>query len=383
LLSAKDKQLRIGINALYLIPGGVGGTEIYLRCLLAALAAVDTRNQYIVYANHEAGASLCAPGPNFTVSVQPVHASIRPFRILWEQTVLPWSLRRDHVDVVLCPGFTMPLATRCPAVVVFHDLQHKRHPEYFRWWDLPFWNFFLWASACRGTRLIAVSEATRRDILRYYNVDEGNVDVVRHGVEAEFFEISKSRYRVSVHPFLLCVSTSHAHKNLDRLIRAFAEFRRAHPEFQLVIAGMHGHYIKELRRLVRDLGLIGAVDFTGWLPREELYGLFRMAHSFIYPSSFEGFGMPVLEALASGIPTACSEIQPIREIVGQAALKFDPSDVSAILQAMERLVTDKALRAQLSAEGPVRAAKFSWETAARETLAILERAAAQRSRSSS
>ncbi|MCE5307581.1 MAG: glycosyltransferase family 4 protein, partial [Acidobacteriales bacterium] len=354
-MGARDKQLRIGIDALYMIPGGVGGTEIYLRCLLAALAAVDTRNQYIVYANHEASSSLQAPGPNFSVSVQPVHASVRPFRILWEQIVMPWRLHHDRLDVVFCPGFTMPLATRCPAVVVFHDLQHKRHPEYFRWWDLPFWDFFLWASACRATRLIAVSEATRRDILRYYNVDEGNLDVVRHGVEAQFSEISKTRYRASIHPFLLCVSTSHAHKNLDRLIRAFADFRHAHPEFQLVIAGMRGRHSKELRRLVRDLGLIGAVDFTGWMPREELYGLFRMAHSFIYPSTFEGFGMPVLEALAAGIPTACSEIQPIREIVGQAALKFDPSDVDAIRKAMERIVFDKELRAQLSAEGPARA----------------------------
>jgi glycosyltransferase involved in cell wall biosynthesis len=382
-LDNEDKQLRIGINALYLIPGGVGGTEIYLRSLVAALAAIDSQNRYIVYANRETGASVCPDAPNFSSSVQPVRASIRPWRILWEQFALPLVVRRDRLDVLLCPGFTMPLAAGCPAVVVFHDLQHKRHPQHFRWFELPFWEFFLWTSAHRATRLITVSEATRRDLLLYYKVENQNIDVVRHGVEERFFEISRLRAQGETSPFLLCVSTLRAHKNLDRLIRAFADFRRARPEFRLVIAGMRGQQSKDLHRLARKLGLAEAVRFTGWIPREELYSLFRDAHAFIYPSSFEGFGMPVLEALASGIPTVCSEIPPIREFVGKAALCFDPSDVGAIREAIERIVSDEDLRGRLSAEGPARASQFSWDTTARETLAVLETAAAQRKRSSS
>jgi glycosyltransferase involved in cell wall biosynthesis len=382
-LGNEDKQLRIGINALYLIPGGVGGTEIYLRSLVAALAAIDSRNRYIVYANRETGASVCPDAPNFSSSVQPVRASIRPLRILWEQFAMPLVVRRDRLDVLLCPGFTMPLAAGCPTVVVFHDLQHKRHPQHFRWFELPFWEFFLWASARRSTRLITVSEATRRDLLLYYKVEDRNVDVVRHGVDERFFEISRLRARGETSPFLLCVSTLRAHKNLDRLIRAFAEFRKAKPEFRLVIAGMHGQQSRDLERLARKLGLAEAVRFTGWIPREELYNLFRDAHAFIYPSSFEGFGMPVLEALASGIPTACSEIPPIREFVGKAALCFDPSDVGAIQEAIELIVSDENLRGSMSVEGPARASQFSWDTTARQTLAVLETAAAQRRRSSS
>ena len=379
----QEKQLRIGINALYLIPGGVGGTEIYLRNLVAALAAIDSRNQYVVYVNRETGAGLCLDAPNFSVSVQPVRAAVRPYRILWEQFVMPWLIRRDRLDVVLCPGFTMPLATGCPAVAVFHDLQHKRHPQHFRWYELPFWDFLLWASAHRATRMIAVSESTRRDILLYYKVADKNIDVVRHGVEERFFEISRSRSLSPADPFLLCVSTSHAHKNLDRLIRAFAEFRRERPEFRLVIAGLRGYHSKALVRLVRELKLNEIVQFTGWIPREELFNLFRTAHSFIYPSSFEGFGMPVLEALASGIPTACSEIPSLAEFVGRAALRFDPTDVGAIHEAMERIVADDKLRAELEVEGPARASRFSWKTSARETLTVLETAAGQRRRSSS
>jgi len=355
-----DNQLRIGINALYLIPGGVGGTEIYLRSLLAALAAIDSQNQYIVYVNRETGASLCSGAPNVRISPQPVRASIRPCRIMWEQLAMPRLVRRDRLDVLFCPGFTMPLAAGCPSVVVFHDLHHKRHPQHFRWYELPFWRFFLWASARYAARLIAVSEATREDLLRYYKLEDGRIEVVRHGVEERFFEISRLRAGQNPRPFLLCVSTLHAHKNLDRLIRAFAAFRCHRPEFQLVIAGIRGPQSKSLDRLVRQLHLEQVVRFTGWIPREELYDLYREAHSFIYPSSFEGFGMPVLEALAAGVPTACSEIPPIREFVGRAALLFDPADEGAIGQALKRLICDEELRAELSAEGALRASIFYW-----------------------
>jgi len=382
-LGNRDKQLRIGVNALYLIPGGVGGTEVYLRNLLTALAGIDQRNQYVVYVNRETGRSLCPDSPNFTVSVRPVRAAIRPCRILYEQFVLPRLARRDRLDVLFCPGFTMPLAASCPSVAVFHDLQHKRHPQYFRWYELPFWNFFLWSSAHRATRLIAVSESTRRDVLLYYRVADRNIEVVRHGVENRFFEIARSRLARQAEPFFLCVSTLHAHKNLDRLIRAFAEFRRSHSEFRLVLAGMRGYHGGHLEKLVRDLELTETVELTGWIPREDLYNLYRDAHAFIYPSSFEGFGMPVLEAMAAAIPTACSEIPPLREFVGRAALRFDPADVNAIRDAMERIAYDEQLRGELIAEGPARASKFSWETTARETLAVLESAAGQRKRSSS
>jgi hypothetical protein len=189
---------RIGVNALYLIPGGVGGTEIYLRNLLAALAEIDSQNQYVVFTNRETGSDLVPHRANFVNAPQAVSATFRPARILWEQLVLPFAARRHRLDVLLNPGFTAPLLCRCPMVTVFHDLQHKRHPEYFRWFDLPFWNFFLWASARRSRGLIAVSGATRDDLERYYGV---RARVIHHGVERQFFEIAKSR---EPKDFLLC-----------------------------------------------------------------------------------------------------------------------------------------------------------------------------------
>jgi glycosyltransferase involved in cell wall biosynthesis len=356
--------INIGINALYLITGEVGGTEIYLRELLAALASIDSTNQYCVFTNLETGADLVPPQANFFWKPQAVRARFRPARILWEQTLLPLAARRCRLDVMFNPGFTMPLLGGCPSVTTFHDLQHKRHPEYFRWFDLPFWNLLLWAAAHRSRRLIAVSEATRADLVRFYRLDPERIAVIPHGVNPEFFALNRSH----LEPYLLCVSTLHPHKNLERLIRAYACSQR---EYKLVLAGMRGFHTSAIEKLIADQGMGEAIEITGWLPRPELLQLYAGASAFVYPSLFEGFGMPVLEALAAGIPVACSEIRPLREVAADAALFFDPLDEAAIANVLDRIIGDDALRRRLAAAGPERARSFMWKRAAEQTLTAL------------
>jgi len=375
--------LRIGVNALYLIPRGVGGTEIYLRRLLEALGEVDPFNQYVVFTNRETGADLAPSRLNFRVAPQPVRAMIRPARILWEQAGLPLAARRHRLDVLFNPGFTSPMVCACPTVTVFHDLQHKRYPEFFHWFDLPFWRLLLWSAAHRSTRLLAVSEATRSDLLRYYSIPAEKIRVVLHGVEERFFAVGRTRAETAPEPYLLAVSTLHPHKNLDRLLRAFAQFRLQRPEFRLVIAGLRGFHGEVLEKMIAALDLGGVVKLTGWLPREELMDLYAHAWAFINPTLFEGFGMPVLEALAAGIPAACSAIEPVKSLAGSAALLFDPTSEAAMVDAMVRISSDADLRSRLAAEGPRRARGFSWRKAAEETLALLMEAAAYRSKSSS
>jgi len=355
---------RIGVNALYLIPGGVGGTEIYLRRLLAALAGIDGENEYFIFTNRETGADLVPLQPNFHWKPQAVRARFRPARILWEQTILPLEAARCRLDVLFNPGFTAPIFAPCACVTVFHDLQHKRHPEYFRWFDLPFWKLLLWASAHRGRRLIAVSEATRLDLVSLYHLQPAKISVIHHGVEPDFFALDRSQ----TEPLVLCVSTLHPHKNLDRLIRAYARGKR---DWRLTIVGMRGFFSQAIEALIAELGVADSVRVTGWIPRDELLQLYAQAHAFVYPSTFEGFGMPVLEAMAAGIPVACSDIPPLREVAGDAVLFFDPLSEDAIAASLDRIVTDEALRAALARAGPERARQFSWERAARETLAAL------------
>jgi glycosyltransferase involved in cell wall biosynthesis len=362
--------LRIGVNALYLIPGGVGGTEIYLRSLLAAFADIDSFNRYFVFTNRETGPDLVPKQANFVQVPQAVRASSRPARILWEQTVLPLAAARRGLDVLLNPGFTAPLLCPCPQVTVFHDLQHLRHPEYFRWFDLPFWRFFLFWSAQVSQTILADSDATARDLDRFYRLTYPKVRVVPLGVDPVFFEIAERR---RPEPYLLAVSTLHPHKNLDGLLRAFALFRRRRPDFRLVVCGMHGFSASRLHDLRASLDLADSVEFPGWMPREQLHDRYARAWAFIYPSLFEGFGLPILESLAAGVPSACSAVEPLSVLAGDAAVQFDPSDIGAIAAAMLRVTEDDALRHRLARDGPEQAANYSWDRTAAATLDALKR----------
>ena len=369
-----ERGLRIGVNALYLIPGAVGGTEIYLWSLLQALAEIDDQNQYFVYINSETAGERMVDSPRFHFVDCRVKASFRPSRILWEQTALPWRLRRDGIDVLLNPGCTMPVLFGGASATVFHDLQHKRRPEFFRWFDLPFWNLMLWLAVVRSRSLIAVSEATAADLTRFYGDRAARKTVViPHGVDEEFFRIGERR-RGAGPPedkFFLTVSTLHPHKNLGRLLNAFRLFRQGHPEFRLTIAGLKGFAAERLEVVRSELGLGEVVTFTGWIPRPELYRLFEEATAYVAPSEFEGFGMPVSEALAAGIPCACSAIAPFDEVAGGAAARFDPGSVTAVAAAMELVGCDEGFRARATVAGPEQARRFSWAAAARLTLRAL------------
>jgi len=369
--STSMRPLRIGVNALYLIPGAVGGTEIYLRHLLEALGEIDGANQYIVFTNRETGSGLLPAKPNFHARRQAVVAVHRPARISWEQIMLPLRVAAEQIDVLLNPGFTAPVLCGCPQVTVFHDLQHKRHPEHFRWFDLPFWRILLFWSAQLSLILIADSEATRADLERFYRLAPPRMRVVPLGVDRQFFAIKQAR---RPRKFLLTVSTLHPHKNIERLLRAFAEFRKSQPEFRLAVVGLRGFEAENLERVRDRLGLSETVEFTGWIPRDQLYDLYAQAWAFLYPSTFEGFGLPVLEALAAGVPTACARIEPLASTAGEAALQFDPGDDRALLDSVTRIVSDGELRRQLAVAGPRRAAMFSWATTARLTLDALESA---------
>jgi glycosyltransferase involved in cell wall biosynthesis len=259
-------------------------------------------------------------------------------------------------------------------VTVFHDLQHVRHPEYFKATDLPFWKLLLWRSAKRSKRLIAVSDATRDDILGHYaSVVPERVVTVHHGVEDEFFQLARELDEAN--PYLLCVSTLHPHKNIDRLLRVFQRIRKTWPDLRLVLAGMLGFHAKRIQHLIGSLELSSAVTVTGWIAREELYRLYAGAKIFVYPSTFEGFGMPVLEAMAAQVPIACSAIAPLREIAGEAALFFDPTSESEMQSAIERLLKEPATRKALIARGKMQVCQFTWANAARKTIEVLQLAA--------
>ncbi len=228
--------------------------------------------------------------------------------------------------------------------------------------------------------MIAVSEATAADLAIFLPRTTGKTRIIPHGVDPEFFRIGARRNEDSLSrtaaPYFLAVSTLHPHKNLERLLEAFRHFRKSHPEYRLIIAGLKGFATRRIERLTIDLGLGDAIEFTGWIPRTKLYALFEGASALIAPSLFEGFGLPVLEAMAAGIPTACSAIPVFDSLAAETVLRFDPLSVPAIAAAMERIVTDAGLRERAAEDGPARARNFNWKITAELTLEELVSAAA-------
>jgi glycosyltransferase involved in cell wall biosynthesis len=361
--------MRIGINALYLIPGAVGGSEIYLRNLLRGLKDVSEGEMFYVFTNQETGPDLLPQALNFRQIPINVRASNRPWRLLWEQTVLPTAARRLGLDCLLNAGFTGPFLTRCPCVTVIYDLQHKRHPEHFRWLDRWAWNFFVDNSAKRSRLLLTISEATRADILEWYKRKPEDVWLTPCGVEPEFFSIAEQRK--DIEPFILCVSTLHPHKNIERLVRVFRRLADERPEFSLVLAGVKGYKTAAVEKLIAALGIADRVRITGWLPRLELYGLYRRAQAFVYPSTFEGFGLPVLEAMAAGVPLLCADIEPMRSITGDTAVLVNPNDDEHMLLGLKK-VLDEPANVDAARE---RARLYTWQRSARLTLAACYAAA--------
>lgn len=365
--------MRIGINALYLLPGGVGGTETYLRELLEWMPRVAPEHEYFLIVNRECERAAFPENPGLHIVRTGVPAASRPARLLYEQLLIPAQARSLKLDVLFNPGFTAPALCGCPCVTTFHDLQHKRHPEYFRRLDLPAWNFFLGIAARRSRRILTVSEASAEDFRRFYPSAKPPIDITPLGARDVFFSL-----RSPSHPpgdYLLCVSTLHPHKNHARLVRAFSKWRReSGAATRLVLAGMKGFATKAVEQTIAECEAASFVTVTGWIGDEELLALYRDASAFIFPSLFEGFGIPVVEALACGLPSAVSSIEPMQSNAGEAALLFDPLSEDEIANAIHRILAGTALRARLAVAGPRQAARFRWQRTAQLTVESLEAA---------
>ncbi len=374
------QPLRIGVNALYLIPGGVGGTEIYLRNLLSALAAIDRRNLYYVFTNRETGGDLSPKAENFRTVGGIVPARVRPLRLLWEQTVLPLQGLARGLHVVFSPGFTAPLASPARKVTVIHDLQHKRLPRNFGWVERQAWNFAVWSAIRASHRLVTPTEHVKTELAHVYGVQQDLVSVIPHGVEESFFGLKENaaygedllaEAKIPDRRYLLAVSTLNPHKNWERLLEAYGKLVAQGLDEHLVIAGLPGKSWDAIADRVKTGGLRERVHLVGWTPRPVLSALFKYAEALVFPSMFEGFGIPVIEAMAAELPVACSDIPVLREVAGDGAIFFDPLSVDRIAEAVMRVLSDAALRNQLVDRGRIRAEGFTWRAAAERTLAAL------------
>ncbi len=370
--------VHVGLNLVFLVPGEQGGMETYARELIPALAAAAPEHRFTAFINRDA-AGVDGPWRSVTGSVVvPVSARSRVQWVRGEQQLLGPLARRAGIDLLHSFASTAPAWGPFRRVVTIHDLIYRTLPEAHPGVRAFGMRVLVPLAAHRSDRVIADSQSTATDLRKFLHIAPGRIDVVPLGVgarrvepapESEIRELTGAGER----PLVLSVSAKLAHKNLVRLIGALATIP-AERRPLLVLPGYATPHEVELRAHAAAVGVADDVCFLGWVSAAQLAGLYAAARCVVAPTLAEGFGLPVLEAMARGVPVACSDIAVLREVAGDDALFFDPRSETAIAGAITRLLDDRRLGERLAAGGPARARRFSWSAAAAGTLASYARA---------
>jgi glycosyltransferase involved in cell wall biosynthesis len=366
--------MRVAIDARKLHDFGIG---TYIRNLLRQLARLDQTTEYVLLSRQADMGVAAQLGLNFRAVLEPAaNYSIR------EQIHVPWVLLRERPDVFHAPHYVLPTAVPCRSVVTIHDCIHLMFPQY-----LPnrgahaYARAAMWSAVRRSDCILTVSEASKRDILHFFTVPPEKIVVVTNAIDERFWitppeeDVARVRERYQLEQrFVLYVGNIKPHKNLVRLIEAFDILRRGElDDLKLLIIGDEISKLPALRRAVHSHKLHKHVRFLGYLPDETLAILYRLASVFVFPSLYEGFGLPPLEAMASGTPVVTSNVSSLPEVAGDAAVLVDPYDVDSLVDGVRRVLTDQALAAEMRARGLVRAREFSWESSVLKIRDVYER----------
>jgi glycosyltransferase involved in cell wall biosynthesis len=370
----------IGLNLIFLVPGETGGMEVAARELIPALlAAAPPGMRFTAFINREAAAAGGPWGELLPAVTVPVNARNRVQWVRGEQLLLPRLAARAGVDLVHSLASTAPLWGRFRRVVTVHDLIYARFPEAHAGIRDKGMRVLVPQAVRRSHRVIADSQSTRDDLVELLNVSPEDVDVVPLGLgrvrrEEPLAEREvRARFDLGERRVMLSLSAKRPHKNLIALIGALARIPTDSRPL-LVLPGYPTAHEEELRERALNAGVAGDVCFPAWVSAAEVEGLWALAEAFVFPSLYEGFGLPVLEAMARGVPVACSNASSLPEVAGEAALLFDPRDEAAIAAALRQLLEDQALRERLRVSGLARVAEFTWERTARLTLESYRRA---------
>lgn len=376
------------------------GTEGYSLHLIRALLELDQRNEYVLYFHRPPQPGLFPASPRW-------RARVIPFPRLWTHVRLSLEMLTAPPDVLFVPAHVLPLVHPRRSVVTVHDLGYRHEPQAHRPLDRLYLELSTRYNARAASHVIADSAATKRDLVQLYGTDPQRITVIPLGLDELFQPVTDAARLAAVRAkygipgdYLLYVGTLQPRKNLVRLIEAWgrvigdwrleigdceiANRQSQIANWTLVIAGKRGWLYEEIFATVRRLGLEGRVLFPGYVPEEDLPALLSGATAFVLPSLYEGFGLPVLEAMACGTPVIAATTSSLPEVVGDAGLLVDPLDSEALAAALQRVLTDAdpstplraSLRAELRQQGLARARLFSWPRCARETLAVLEAAGA-------
>ncbi len=346
------------------------GVEHYVKQLILHLAKIDPNNKYRLYLRTKPQSWFFALPKNFEVKVM-------PFPVFWTQLRISWEMLFRPVDVLFIPASALPLIHPKKSVVTVHDVAWRYFPGSFTWFMKNFLDVSTRFAARHASRIIAVSESTKNDLIKFYEVVDSKVVVVHHGCESVGEDFKSSQNGRVINPplqqsYVLFLSTLQPRKNLEGLIDAFRLLKQEHPELphKLVVAGKPGWKYGSVMQKIQDNPDI--VIYLNHLEDKQRWHALKAADLLVLPSFYEGFGLPILEAFAAGVPVACSNISSMPEVAGEAAVYFNPTDVRNIASAIKNVLFNKELAASLRERGRERLKIFSWEKCAKETLEVLQ-----------
>ncbi len=366
----------IGIDASRALRARRTGTERYSLELINALLALNSGHHFRLYSDVAPAADIFKGDAEIVVL---------PGKRLWTHSRLgPHTLRRPP-DVLFVPSHVLPILGPARTVVTVHDLGYEHFPQAHPWGQRQYLRWSTRRHTRVATRIIADSRATRDDLVHFYGADPQRISVVHLAADpairrqSDPVRVQMVRHSYGIPPeadYILHIGTIHPRKNLERLVQAFALVRQALPERELflVLAGGWGHEGRALQRRVQEMGLQHVVRFPGYVRVHDIPALYSGAACYALPSLNEGFGFPVLEAQNCGTPLVCARTSSLPEIAGDGALFFNPLDVNEIAAALQRVLCEPELAADLIRRGRANVERFSWQRTAAQTLAVLEQA---------
>jgi glycosyltransferase involved in cell wall biosynthesis len=371
--------MRIGLNLLFLLPNEVGGTETYATSLIEAISNIDHQNEYFLFVNAESAGKQWNVGPNFHPVTCPIRATNRAARFVWEQLVFPFQAIQYRLDVVHSLGYTSPRFLCAKSVVTIHDLNYLAIPQAFTPFTRWVQKIFVTQSAKRADHIITVSHFVCREIVHHLGVRSSKITTVYEAPKNLASRAAASPVGLRTEfgitqPYILAFSSRSPHKNIARLVEAFQQaipFLR--DDYQLIIAGHLPTSNVVPSSENESLSGSNRVITTGFIEDHEIFSLLSNATLLAFPSLYEGFGLPVLEAMDLSIPVICSRAASLPEIVEDAAYMFDPYNVNEISRCLIAVLNDPIAQEKLIEKGVQNRKRFSWERAARETLQVYTR----------
>jgi hypothetical protein len=388
--------MRIGIDAQTILnpaKGSASGLGHYNYQLLRYLLRTDTKNDYVAFVNYrvrEKDLEKLKKYKNVTVRRFPFSQYKNFLPVVYSETLANAFFMRENLDVLHVPGGRLPIGYRRKFTAYAHDLALNTNPELFPKKDLMKYRVKTPAYR-RADAVIAASEAGKRDLIKYFYVDEKKIRVVHNAFDKKFYDVAtvdqvqavKNKYGVDGE-YILFMNTIKPINNLSRLIEAFAKLRMIlksdmpKSDYKLVLAGKNGWMANEIKQTAKDFGLKNEVIFTGYVKPKDLNPLFDGAEVFVSVPIYEDFGSSVLEAFSSAVPVVCSNVTSYPEITGEGAIMIDPYDTDGMRDAILEILRDENLRNEMKVKGLIQARKFSWENTARETLKVFEEVAGKK-----